>query len=59
MLKTSLCDYSDVYILVNPIQDGEEAKRLPTSFFTVTSLNVGIIPKNFLTFSFKSFATLV
>ena len=59
MLKTSLCGYSDLNVLVNPIQHGEEAKRLPTSFSTVTSLNVGIIPKIFLTFSFNPFATLV
>ena len=31
----------------------------PTSFFHVTSTNVGISPQNFLTFSFNSFATLV
>ena len=31
----------------------------PTSFSPVTSTNVGISPKNFLTFSFDPFATLV
>ena len=31
----------------------------PTSFSPVTSTNVGIIPQNFLTFSFNPFATLV
>ena len=44
----------------NPIQDGGEAKRLPsTSFFPVTSTNVGIGPQNFLTFSFNPFDRLV
>ena len=50
--------------LINPIQQGGGgeggAKSLPpTSFFPVTSTNVGISPKIFLTFSFNSFATLV
>ena len=31
----------------------------PTNFFSVTSTNVGISPKRFLTFSFSPFATLV
>ena len=31
----------------------------PTSFLPVTSTNVGIRPKNFLTFSFNPSATLV
>ena len=35
------------------------AKRPPTNFSPVTSTNVEIRPKNFLTFSFNSFATLV
>ena len=34
-------------------------KGPPTSFFPVTSTNVGISPQNFLTFSFNPFATLV
>ena len=38
---------------------GEGGQRLPTSFFSVTSLNVGIITQNFLTFSFNPFASLV
>ena len=34
-------------------REGEgEAKRPPTSLFSVTSANVQIRPKNFLTFSF-------
>ena len=49
--------------LINPIQQGGGEGRakslLPTSFFPVTSTNVGISPKIFLTFSFNSFATLV
>ena len=46
---------------INPIQDEGGAKRPlpPTSFPPVTSTNVGIGPKNFLTFSFKPFAALV
>ena len=35
---------------INPIQDG---------FSSVTSANVGITPKNFLTFSCNRFTTLV
>ena len=38
---------------------GGEQKGPPTSFFPVTSTNVGIYPYNFLTFSFNPFATLV
>ena len=34
-------------------------KRSPTSFSPLTSPNVEISPKNFLTFSFNPFATLV
>ena len=42
----------------NPIQDG--GKKTPsTSFFPVTSTNVVISPKNFLTFSYNPFITLV
>ena len=40
----------------NPIQDGEEGRLC---FSSVTSTNVGISPKNFLTFSFNPFARLV
>ena len=53
----------------NSIQDGElgqkgrgggaVAKNSSTSFFLVTSTNVGIIPKNFLTFPLNLFGTLV
>ena len=38
---------------------GGGKKAPPTSFSSVTSGNVGISPKNFLTFSFNPFATLV
>ena len=38
---------------------GVGAKRLHTSFSTGTSTNVWICPQNFLTFSFKPFATLL
>ena len=38
---------------------GGGAKRPPTSFSPVTPTNVGFGPKNFLTFSFNPFATLV
>ena len=43
----------------NPIQDGKDAKRSPTSFSSATSGNVRVSPKIFLTFSFNAFATLV
>ena len=45
----------------NLIQDGGRGaqKGPPTSFSPVTSTNVGFGPQNFLTFSFKPFATLV
>ena len=51
-------------ICLNPIQDGGwrvegGAKGPPTSFFTVTSINVEIRSKNFLNFSFNPFVTLV
>ena len=44
--------------VLNPIQDGGEAKRPPTSLFPVTSTDVGFGPQNVLTFSFNPFATL-
>ena len=50
---------------INPIQDGRGGggggfgKKAPNQFFPVTSTNVGFGPRNFLTFSFNSFATLV
>ena len=43
----------------NAIQDGGGAKDSPTSFSPVTPTNVRISPKNFLTFSFNPFDTLV
>ena len=45
---------------LKPIQDAGGAKKAPpTSFSPVTSTNVGIGPKKFLTFSFDPFAKLV
>ena len=47
-------------IRINPIQDeggGGWQKGPPTSFSPVTSTNVGLSPKNFLTFSFNTFVT--
>ena len=44
---------------INPIQDGEGQKGPATSFSPVTSTNAGIIPQNFLTFSFNPFDRLV
>ena len=38
---------------------GRGKKPQPTKFSQVTSTDVGISPKNFLTFSFNSFVTLV
>ena len=47
-------------ILLNPIPDGRGgAKTLPTSFSPVTSTNVGIDRKNFLTLGFDPSSTLV
>ena len=46
---------------INPIQDpggGGGQKAPPTSFYPVTSTNVGISPKNFPTFSFDPFDIL-
>ena len=47
------------YITFNPIQDGVQKAPSLTSFSPVTSTNVGISPKNFLTFSFNLFVILV
>ena len=55
-----------IYLTINRIKDrgwrgggGGKKVPLPTSFSSVTSTNVGFGPKNFLTFSFNPFATLV
>ena len=56
-LKTkTMCEH-----VVNPIHDGGGGQKGPlaTSFSSVTYTNVGISPKNFLTFSFKPFPRLV
>ena len=51
------------YIDFNPVRDGkrggEQKGPTPTSFFSVTSTNVGISTQTSLTFSFNPFATLV
>ena len=46
---------------VNPIQDGAAGGKKPpppTSFFPVTSTNVGTSPKRFLTFNFSPFKAI-
>ena len=43
----------------NPVQDGGTKKVPTTSFSSVTSPNVGISLRNFVTFSFNPFPTLV
>ena len=43
----------------NPIQDGGSKSPPPTSFFPVTSTNLGINPPIFLTFSSNPFDRLV
>ena len=59
----NLCFISIKLIHVNPTQDGGEPKSAPpsfsTSFFPLTSTNVGTSPRNFLTFIFNPFAILV
>ena len=49
------------FSIFNPIQDGGGGcKKAPsTSFSSVTSANVEVSPRNFLTFSFNLFSTLV
>ena len=46
--------------VIDPIQDRRVGHKGPaTSFSPVTSTNVETNPKNVLTFTFKSFASLV
>ena len=40
-------------------REGQKAPPPPPSFSPVTSTNIGISPKNDLTFSFNPFASLV
>ena len=47
-----------VYLTLFRMGEGRQ-KDPPTSFSPVTSTNVGISPKNFLTFRFNPLATLV
>ena len=56
---SSLTYYHLLVFNVNPIQDGGGKKAPPTSFSPVTSTNAETSPKNFLTFSFNAFVTLV
>ena len=44
---------------LNPIQDGGGQKGPPYQFFPCNFYKEGFGPKNFLTFSFNHFATLV
>ena len=50
----SMVIYSQLFLFLLKRKKGS-----PTSFPPVTSTNVGFGPQNFLTFSFKPFATLV
>ena len=43
---------------INPIKDEGPKKAPPTSFSPITFISTGTNPRNFLTFSFDSFATL-
>ena len=47
------------YVVLTLFRMGGGQMALTTSFSSVTSVNVGISPQNFLTFSFNPFATLV
>ena len=50
---------NQIIFKINRIQDVGVKRNTPhTSFFPVTSTNVGTIPKIFLTLSFNTFATL-
>ena len=50
---------STVFRMKGGREGGEGKKDLPTNFSPVTSTNVGISPKIFLTFSFNIYATLM
>ena len=45
--------------LFNPIKVGREKKSVSTSFFHLTSTDVGVSSQNFLTFSFNPFDSLM
>ena len=51
------CAAANWIVDINPIQNG--GAKAPYQFFPVTSTNVGVSPKNFLTLQFNPFATLV
>ena len=57
IIKETYCKEEFIHELLLTLLRGK--KGPPTSFFPVTSTNVGISPQNFLTFSFNPFATLV
>ena len=58
MQRLSELFYASIYI--NPIQDGRRGQKAPLPVFPpVTSTNLGISLRNFLTFSFNPFYTLV
>ena len=45
---------------INPTQDiGGGTEKPPTSFYPVTSPNVGVTPQNFLTYNFHPSETLL
>ena len=60
-MEAKQCHRKAQYNWFNPIQDGGGGgkKASPTSFSPLTSTNVGISPKNFLSFSFNGFDRLV
>ena len=58
MQRLSELFYASIYI--KPIQDGRRGQKAPLPVFPpVTSTNLGISLRNFLTFSFNPFYTLV
>ena len=54
-------NFKDVYPLLTlfKMEEPKKPPPPPTSFSPVTSTNIGISPKNFLTFSFDPFSKLV
>ena len=48
-----------LFLALKPIQEGEGKKQRTPSPISVFPLNVKTNPKNFLTFSFNPFATLM
>ena len=58
-LNSALCQQKNYNNLTLFRMGGKKPPPFPTSFFPVTSKNVGISLKNYLTSSFNPFATLV